>query len=115
MPCQVAEEIEEIISCDRKMIQTYIRIYVVVGLMVIATLVYLRSQPAVDKIATSLITALVGSIAIPVVFMHLKRKNALTPCTVMHVRAVKCSPEDPECSKLKDWIDQELKRRSGES
>lgn len=115
MPCPVAEEIKEIISCDRKMIQTYIRIYVVVGLLVIATIVYLRSQPAVDKIATSLITLLVGSIAIPVVFLHLKRKNALTPCTVKLVRALKYPQEDPECSKLKDWIDEELKRRNGES
>jgi hypothetical protein len=115
MPCRVSEEIDVIIACDRQMIKTYIRIYVVVALLVVATVLYLVRHPVVGTIGSSLITALVGSIAIPVVFLHLKRKNALTPCMVKRVRAGQYGQEDPVCAELKDWIDQELKRRTGES
>ena len=115
MPCRVTEEIDVIIDCDRKMIQTYIRICLFVLVTACATFVYLHRNPTIGSLESKLIEALVTSVAIPVVFLYLKRKNALTPCMVMRVRAQQYALNDPACAELKDWVNQELKRRSGES
>jgi hypothetical protein len=115
MPCRVTEEIDIIIACDRKMIQTYIVICLFVLALACGTFVYFHFNKIVGDLESKLIEALVTSVAIPIVFLYLKRKNALTPCMVMRVRAQQYGLDDPACAELKDWVNQELKRRNGES
>ena len=115
MACKVTSELELLIDCDRRMIRTYICLYIVVLLAFIASVLFLGMLLKDGIVSTSTVDMLIGTLIIPVAFMHLKRRNAMIPCQVMRLRAQQFPFDDPGCKKVKDWVDKELKRRNKES